>query len=50
MAPWYAEGTIQDPDLRADASIFDMKSVAKTTMLSEEQVKEKSKAKQNKTK
>ena len=39
MAPWYAEGTIQDPSLRADAaSIFNMESVAKTKMLSEEQV------------
>ena len=37
MAPWYAEGTIQDPGLRVDASIIDMKSTAKTKMLSKEQ-------------
>ena len=30
MAPWYAEGTIQDPGLRAVAvSMFNMESVAK---------------------
>ena len=47
MAPWYAEGAIQDPGLRADASIFNMKSAAKCSPKS--RVREKrSKAKQNK--
>jgi hypothetical protein len=37
MAPWYAEGIIQDRGFRAEVSIFIMKSTGRVRMLSEEQ-------------